>query len=279
MKLGINSYTFMWSVGVQGANPEYPDRSARPRLPLSAVGLLEKARSLGVRLVQTGPNLPVEELPEAEIETFIQTAKAWGIELELGTRGLEADHMQRQIALAMRMGAQLIRTLPEFGGEYTSDIRLIAPAVRKILPILEGENIRLALENISTSAAELSATIDEIGSPYVGIVLDLVNSLAVPEGWKEVTRNLARHTMCLHYKDFTIRRLWHMMGFICGGAPSGKGMVDPVWLFAALKASPYDYNVIIEQWAPEQPDVEAAIAIEQQWAVESVAFLRQYIQD
>jgi sugar phosphate isomerase/epimerase len=279
MKLGINSYTFMWSVGVQGANPEAPDRASRPRLPLSALGLLEKARSLGVRLVQTGPNLPIDALPEIEIETFIQTAKAWEIELELGTRGLDADHLQQQIALAKRMGAKLIRTLPEFGGEYTSDIRLVAPAVRKILPILERENIRLALENISAPAAELSATIDEIGSPYVGIVLDLVNSLAVPEGWKEVTRHLAPYTMCLHYKDFTIRRLWHMMGFLCGGAPSGKGMVDPVWLFDALKTSPYDYNVIIEQWIPEQPNIEDAITIEQEWAVESVSFLRQHIQN
>jgi len=150
MKLGINSYTFMWSVGVQGANPEAPDRASRPRLPLSALGLLEKARSLGVRLVQTGPNLPIDALPEIEIETFIQTAKAWEIELELGTRGLDADHLQQQIALAKRMGAKLIRTLPEFGGEYTSDIRLVAPAVRKILPILERENIRLALENMQS---------------------------------------------------------------------------------------------------------------------------------
>jgi len=70
-----------------------------------------------------------------------------------------------------------------------------------------------------------------------------------------------------------------MMGFLCGGAPSGKGMVDPVWLFDALKTSPYDYNVIIEQWIPEQPNIEDAITIEQEWAVESVSFLRQHIQN
>jgi hypothetical protein len=57
------------------------------------LGLLEKART-GLGLVQTGPNLPVDKLPEAELETFIQTAKDWGIELN-GTRGLDYDHVSR----------------------------------------------------------------------------------------------------------------------------------------------------------------------------------------
>ena len=143
---------------------------------------------------------------------------------------------------------------------------------------MEKAGIKLAIENGKMPAAGLRAALDELHSPFVGVVLDMVNSLAVPEGWKEVTRLLAPHTMCVHYKDFTIQRLWHMMGFICEGTPSGKGMVEPEWLFETLKASPYDYNVIIELWPPEQPDLEGTIALEQQWAMESVSYLRKYIQ-
>jgi len=276
MKLGINSYTFMWSIGFQGANPAFPDKAARPPAPLSALGLLEKARGLGVKLVQTGPNLP---LPESEIEPFIQKAREWGITLELGTRGLDTDHLVRQIALAKRMGAALIRTLPEIGGKYAVDARLIPPALRPLLPLLESEGIQLAIENGRTPAAELRAALDEIGSPQVGVVLDMVNSLAVPEGWKEVAHLLAPHTMCVHYKDFTIKRAWHMMGFICEGTPSGKGFVETAWLLDVLKASPYDFNVIIELWPPEQPTIEECIALEQAWSVESVPYLRQFIKD
>jgi sugar phosphate isomerase/epimerase len=105
----------------------------------------------------------------------------------------------------------------------------------------------------------------------------MVNSLAVAEGWKEVTRKLARHVMCVHYKDFTMRRAWHMMGFICEGTPSGKGMVDTAWLLDELKVSPYDFNVIVELWPAEQPQLEDTIRLEQQWAEESVAYLRQFI--
>jgi sugar phosphate isomerase/epimerase len=279
MKLGINTYTFMWSIGFQGVNPVYPAKAARPPVPLTPLGLLEKARSLGVKLVQTGPNLPMDRLRDVDLDGFISTAHDWGIQLELGTRGLDREHLVRQTVLAKRMGATLIRTLPELGGEYVSDCLLILPALRAILPLLEGEGLRLAIENGRIPARDLRWLMDEIDSPHMGVVLDMVNSLAVPEGWKEVTRGLAQHTMCVHYKDFTIRRAWHMMGFICDGAPCGKGLLDPEWLFATLQASPYDYNVIVELWPPEQETIESTIALEQQWSVESVQFLRDYIQE
>jgi|WetSurMetagenome_2_1015567.scaffolds.fasta_scaffold69408_2 3-oxoisoapionate decarboxylase len=277
MKLGINSYTFMWSLGFKGPNPVFPEAEARPAKPLTPIGLLEKARELGVKVVQTGPNLRLESYPEAEIDRFIQAAADWGIELELGTRGLDYDHLVGQIALARRMGARMIRTLPEVGGKYATDARLILPAAKAILPVLEKAGVRLGIENGRTPAADLRAVLDKIHSPHFGVVLDMVNSLAVPEGWKYVTELLAPHTMCVHYKDFTIRRAWHMMGFICEGTPSGQGMVETEWLLQTLKASPYDFNVFIELWPPEQADIEASIALEQQWARESVPYLRKFI--
>jgi sugar phosphate isomerase/epimerase len=144
---------------------------------------------------------------------------------------------------------------------------------------LEAEGIALGIENGRIPARDMQAALDEIGSPQVGVVLDMVNSLAVPEGWKQVAETLAPHTMCVHYKDFTIKRAWHMMGFICEGTPAGKGLVETEWLLSTLQASPYDFNVIIELWPPEQPDLEETIALEQAWAVESVPYLRRYIPD
>ena len=279
MKLGINSYTLMWSIGFKGVNPSYPDHETRPPHPLTAIGLLEKARDYGLRLVQTGPNLGFDKLADAEQVEFIEKARAWDISLESGTRGLDFEHLVQQISLAKRMGAKFIRTLPEIAGKYAVDARTIVPEVRKILPILETEKIQLAIENGRTPAADLRAVLDEINSPFVGVVLDMANSLAVPEGWREVTRLLAPHTMCVHYKDFTIRRAWHMMGFICEGTPSGKGMVDIEWLFAQLKQSPYNFNVLIELWPPEQETLDQTIALEQAWLEESVRFLRQYVNE
>jgi sugar phosphate isomerase/epimerase len=111
------------------------------------------------------------------------------------------------------------------------------------------------------------------------VVLDMVNSLAVPEGWKQVAEVLAPYTMCLHLKDFVVQRVWNMMGFTVEGRPAGKGQVDLPWLFDTLKASQYDFNVIIELWPPEQPTLEETIALEHAWAVESVPALRAYVKD
>jgi 3-oxoisoapionate decarboxylase len=279
MKLGINSYTYMWSIGFQGVNPDYPDRNAEPSTPLTVSGLLENARNMRLSLVQTGPNLSLEKLTKIELEQLIKSALEWGIEFEIGTRGLDFDNLCRQVEIAQSVGAKLIRTLPEIGGEYITDKRLISAAIFPILPLLERENINLAIENGRMMAEDLRIALDEIDSPFVGVVLDMVNSLAVDEGWKEVTRTLAPYVMCVHYKDFIIKRVWHNMGFICEGTPCGKGFVDTAWLLDELKRSSYDFNVIIELWTPEQNSLDETITLEQAWAIESVAYLRQFVKD
>jgi sugar phosphate isomerase/epimerase len=259
----------MWSIGFAGA---------APMSPMTAMGLLEAARELGVKVVQVGPNLPLDKLSAADLDAFIARAKEWEIELELGTRGLETDHLKQQLALAEKMGAKLLRTIAELGGQRPVFADSVAH-LKAIVPELEKTGIRLGIENGKIPAREMEAFLKEAGSDRIGIVLDMVNSLAVPEGWREVTEILAPHTMCLHLKDFSIRREWHMMGFICEGAPSGKGQLDLPWLFEQLKRSKYDFNVIIELWPPEQKLLEDTIALEQAWAVESVKNMRQYLPD
>jgi len=269
MRLGINTYTYMWSIGFEGA---------RPKAPMTATGLLEQACRLGVKVVQIGPNLPLDKLSEPELDASCRSAREWGIELELGTRGLEFEHLVQQVALCKRIGAGLLRTIPEIGGETppTSDI---GGHLRAVLPILEREGIRLAMENGKIPARDLACILDETGSPLLGVVLDTANSLAISEGWKHVTEVLAPHIMCLHLKEFIIKRVWHMMGFICEGRAAGQGQLDIPWLLEACRRSRHDYNVIIELWPPEQKTLDETIALERAWAAESVAFLRRYIPD
>ncbi len=271
MKLGVGTYTYMWAIGFQ-----FGGRAARPTRPLTAFDLLDKARALGVHVVQFGPNLPLAGLSRADLESLVRQAQAWGIELELGTRGLETEHLRQQIALAQRIGAALLRTIPEIGGQ-PAPAAAIPEHLGALLPILEAADVRLGLENGNLPAAELRAAIEAVGSDRVGVVLDMVNSLAVGEGWREVTRALAPLTMCLHLKDFTVQRVWSMMGFTVSGAPVGQGLLDIPWLLETLAVSPHDFNVIIELWPPEQPTLEETIALEEAWAAASVAHLRRYL--
>jgi sugar phosphate isomerase/epimerase len=269
MKLGINTYAYMWSIGFDGAWPEKP---------LSAMGLLEKTKELGLKVLQIGPNLPLNELPARELKAFIQQAREWNITLELGTRGLETSHLTQQVELAVKMGARLLRTVAEISGKPVGASEIVVH-FRTIEPLLQKTGVKLALENSVIPATELREALVQARSDYLGIVLDTTNSLAVPEGWKYVTEILAPYVMCLHLKEFVIKRVWHMMGFVCEGMPAGKGQLDVPWLLKALKASRYDFNVIIEQWPPEQPELEKTIALEQTWAVESVQYLRKFIKD
>ena len=264
MKLGINSYTYMWSIGFKGS---------APRNPLTAMDLLEKARQLGLSLVQTGPNLPMNG---TTIQEFIAEAHHKGIELEIGTRGLDLQDLIHWVDICQQANVKLLRTVPEINGQTPSTEELVF-SLNKIKPYLESNNIYLGLENGKIPCRELRSAITQTQSSNIGVVLDMVNSLAVPEGWKEVTETLAPFTMCLHYKDFVIKRNWHMMGFICEGQAAGNGQLDPEWLFRTLEKSQYDFNVILELWPPEQKSLEETIALEHQWTESSIHFLRQYI--
>ena len=270
MKLGIGTYAYMWSIGFPGA---------KPAKPMTALELLAKARELGVHVVQYGPNLPLDHLPEAELETLVCQAREWGIELEVGTRGFETEHLRGQIAFTQRVGATLLRTIPEAGdGRIPSMAELAAP-LKSILPELESAGVKLAIENARTPSAEMRRVIDSLHNPWVGIALDTANSLAIPEGWEEVTRDLAPYAFSLHVKDFVVQRVWHMMGFTVEGRPAGQGQLDLAGLLETLRAAEVSPNAILELWVPEQKTLDETISLEQSWVEQSIAYLRQYIRD
>ncbi|NLF02342.1 MAG: TIM barrel protein [Anaerolineales bacterium] len=263
MRLGISTHTYMWSIGFEGARPE---------APLTAIGLLKKAHALDVRVVQMGPNLPLDELPSEELQRFLRLATDWDIQIEVGTRGLDPAHLARQVALCQRVGSSLLRTTTETDSEAPA-ARDLPAILRESLPALAASGVRLGLENAKIPALQLRNALEQVGSRFVGIVLDPINSLEVPEGWRYVAQTLAPHTMCLHLKDFIIRRAWHSMGFVCEGRPVGKGQLNVHWLLETLSASQHDPSVVIELWTPEQKTLAETIALEQEWAQESVRYM------
>jgi sugar phosphate isomerase/epimerase len=269
MKLGIGTYCYMWAIGFQGA---------QPAKPLDAFGLLERARALGVKVVQIGPNLPLTSLTEAELDRLVEQAHAWHIELELATRGLEAGHLRHQMALAKRLASPLLRTIAEINGKPVGASETLG-YVREILPLFQAEEVVLGLENGRMPAEELRWVMEQAASPYLGIVLDTVNSLAVPEGWRHVALTLAPYTVCLHVKEFIVQRVWSMMGFTVEGRPAGQGQLDIPWLVETVLAAGGGGNAILELWPPEQMTLQESIDLEEAWVVESIRYLRTQIRD
>lgn len=66
----------------------------------------------------------------------------------------------------------------------------------------------------------------DLGSDWVGICLDTVNSLGAAEGIGVVVETLGPSVVNLHLKDFVVLRAAHMMGFSIEGRPAGRGQLD-----------------------------------------------------
>jgi sugar phosphate isomerase/epimerase len=78
-------------------------------------------------------------------------------------------------------------------------------------------------------------------------------------------------------KDYEIRRLTHLKGFLIEGRPAGQGHLDIPYLLQRLREMGRDPNVIVELWPGPESSTGETIAKEAAWATESVRYLRQYI--
>jgi len=270
MKLGIGSYTYMWSIGFPGAVPENP---------LDAFGLLARAVELGVQVVQFGPNLPLSDLCDADLGRVLAQARQHGLQIELATRTLDFDHLRSQLSLAEKLECSTLRTVPESVSGDVLPLSSIEESLRAILPEVRRTPVRLTLENGRIPARRLAELLDRLNSDRIGITLDTVNSLAIPEGTECVAEALARWTCSLHLKDFVVMREWHMMGFRVEGRPAGKGQLNVPGLLELLFAAGAECNAILELWPPQQASLSETVTLEHQWAKESVTYLRTLIKE
>ena len=270
MKLGIGSYTYTWAVGVPGTMPAQP---------LSYEGLLAQAAELGVNVVQYADNLPLEVLAEGDLHALARQAEQLGIQVEVGTRGIEADHLRRFVEIAQIFGAPFVRVVidtPEQKPSAEDTTSLLSP----LREAFSTAGIRLALENHTRfSCRTLAWLVETLGSDWVGICLDTVNSMGALEGTEEVMRTLGRYAVNLHVKDFAVTRLEHTLGFLVEGRPAGQGRLDVPWMMGELQRLGHDPNAILELWTPPEEQLEDTIAKEARWAQESVAYLRTLIKD
>lgn len=268
MKLGINSYTFAWAVG-------FPD--AIPSQPLKPLQLLEKAWELGVGLVQFGPNMPLDMLPDYELRDVLKQADAWKIDLEVVTEGVDPRHLREQIKFAKRIGAILLKTTPEQPVGQVPMLPEIASCLRAVASDLASEEICLAVDNSRIPAQELNELLGSVRSPWLGAAIDTANPLALLQGYQVSVRVLGQRTLSLHIKDVVVCPEAHGMGLSVRGCPVGKGQLSIAWLiesFASLRIEP---STILESWTPAQKTLEETIALEDSWAKQGVDYLRRFI--
>ncbi|MBM3767955.1 MAG: sugar phosphate isomerase/epimerase [Acidobacteria bacterium] len=269
MKLGIASWTVPWAIGMPG----YP----MPANPLSPVGLLDLAVRHGVSIVQIADNMPLHEKSDAELSELSREAAARGIELEGGTRGIEPSHLMRYLDVCRAIGARKLRTLLHTA-TVKPTIEQAAAWMREVLPAFEAAGVAIALENNEAhTVREYSWLVTELASPSLGICMDTANSLGRPETLDRVVEGLAPHTIILHVKDYSIRRVDTRMGFDVIGTAAGEGKVDFPRVFEALRKHNRSPSVILEHWPPFSETIERTVKQEEEWVERSLKFLRPWV--
>ena len=270
-RLGLGTFALGWSIGVPG----YP----QPMQPMNAFDMLAKACDLGLSLVQFADNLPLHALGNRALDELREIAQDARITLELGMRGIQSPDFEQYIKLAQFFDAHLLRMVVDTATYQPTPDEIVALVQRQI-PALEQAGVTLAIENHDRFKVEtLASIIREINHPQVGICLDTVNSFGSLEAPPIVIETLGPHVVCLHVKDFVIRRADHNMGFIITGAAAGQGMLDIPWVMRSLQSHNRPFNAIIESWLAPTDDMDETAAIEQAWLRESVAYLRTFISE
>ena len=270
MRLGVGSYTFTWAVGVPGHEPD---------APLTATALLLKAKKLTVGVVQFADNLPLDALPPEELREIVNRSQEMGIAIEVGTRGIQPDHLRSYLHVAQRAQSQIVRVVIDTA-HHQPDENEAVDLIRKVMPDYERAGVCLAIENHDRFQAKtLARIVERVSSSSVGVCLDTVNSFGALEGPEVVVDTLAPLVTNLHIKDFAIRRANHQMGFAIEGTPAGKGRLDIPWLLDIVRNNGRDANAILELWTPPEDELDATIAKEDAWARSSVDYLRTLIPD
>jgi sugar phosphate isomerase/epimerase len=150
--------------------------------------------------------------------------------------------------------------------------------LREIAVRFERHKVILAIENHDRFRVETFAEIVRaVASSHIGICLDTANSFGALEGPDVVLEKLGPLTVNLHLKDFQVRRMDHMLGFVIEGTPAGRGMLSIPGLLKRLATHGRSPNVILELWPPFQGDVESTVGKERKWVFESVQNLKPII--
>ncbi len=268
-KLGLGSYGVAWNIGVPGFD--------QPDQPMDAFGMLRFADELGLKLIQIADNLPLDALSPGEQARLRDDARARGIAIEVGTRGIQTEHLQRWIEIARYFESPILRTVIDTKTHHPDPDEVVA-LVRAALPALRAAGITLAIENHDRfKARTLAGIIDVVADPLVGVCLDTVNSFGALEGTELVVAELGRCVVNLHVKEFVVRRLTHNMGFEVTGCPAGQGMLDVAWLLETLLREGRSFNAIIEIWLSPDTDMRVTTEKELAWVRESSAYLRTLI--
>jgi sugar phosphate isomerase/epimerase len=252
VRIGLGTYAYFWRKESWGI-----------------ADMLRATAARGIRLFQICDDERVAALDDSGLRELRALADDLGIELELGTRGVDPAHLARYLELARALRAPLVRSMvPREVGALGAE-----PLLRTAIPAYEDAGVVVALETYEQlPTRDLVALVETAASTALGICLDPANCVAALEHPADVVAMCAPYVRDVHVKDAVFSRRDGWVGFGYSGAAAGTGQIP---LEAVLAVAP-DAARIVEHWLPWQGDPESTASLEEDWTTATLDYLKEH---
>lgn len=269
-KVGISSFAYSFACG----NRPF----MRPQHLLSPIELIDNAAAAGAEVVQFGDNMPLEKYTDKELEGIRGYAEKHRIEIEVGMRKATNERLIEYIRIANMVGARTLRLISD-GAGFEPERREFCRILSSAIPYLEKTAVVLGIENHDRFRAyEYAQMIEAVGHPQIGLTVDTVNSLSLEEPIEEVLKYMAPYCVCLHIKDYIIKRNNGGGGLVITGAITGTGNLNILKCYDECRMKSYtDFNIILESWMAPENTLEDTLRKEDEWAKKGVSFLKDMV--
>ena len=266
-KIGISSFAYCFACGSR--------QFTEPQHIMTPHDLIDKAAALGAYVVQFGDNMPLEVCSDEELERIRIHAERCSIELEAGMRKATSERLSEYIRITHIIGGRVLRVITD-GIGFTPDMQDFCRILASVIPQLEESGVVLGIENLDRFyAREYAEMIRAVDHPQIGVTVDTVNSLSHEESLREVLDNMAPYCVCLHLKDYVIKRINGGGGLKITGACPGSGRLDiRGCIDECSKRSAFDFNIILESWMDPCDTLEETLLAEDEWVKTSVTYLK-----
>ncbi|GHU30505.1 sugar phosphate isomerase [Betaproteobacteria bacterium] len=264
--IGLSTYAFFWQISERA--PEAPGLNA----------LLPRTRELGAQVFQICDYPPLQTYSDAQLADLKKNARDLGITLELGTKGVQHEHLMNYLRVADRLGAKLIRSMVN-APDHRPTLSEAEKLLRTSIPAYEASGVMLALETYEQlSSSDIVALVESVGSKNLGICLDPANCVANLEHPLAVIDRCAPYVANLHVKDFAFTRRGGWVGFTLEGCELGKGLLPYDYMIGKVDPEARGINQVVEHWLTWQDDYEKTARIENEWNAHNLERMRRSVE-
>lgn len=251
MKIGLCAWSFT------GSHRE----AGRAIDPHSPEGLTQLARKNGLSSVEFAAQSLQERSDEA-LASFREELGDMDLFLDTGGANYAEDisPLRDAIETAHRAGALAVRTTISrllegdrraLGAQGIQEyLNALVQPLKEIMPLAEDYGIPVGIENHQDVCSwELLDLCERVGSPQLGVTMDVANSLAVgetPAAFAQRVMPILKH---VHFKDYTIHPT--PSGYRFKRCALGTGVVDWPQMVALFDAGAPDVQGCIELGASQ----------------------------